>query len=259
MDLGISKKRVLITGASRGIGAEIARHFAKEGCRLSLIARDRKNLESVLEEIGGAETGHDYLDLNLREPGAPTSAANELLSRHESIDIAVHNVGGGLGVKKPLAEVNDWLDVWKFNVGIAIEMNRVLIPPMQTKRWGRIIHISSINAVTGGAMIEPYGGAPAYSCAKAYLNMYTKVVGREFAKDNVIVSTVMPGTILVKGKHWDKLQKKNSRLVNDYLERHYAIGRFGKAEEIAPFVLLLASRHASFASGSVIPVDGGLM
>lgn len=259
MDLGIKNKRIVIAGASRGIGAEIARHFSREGGQLSLIARDKENLESVLEEIGGMEAGHDYLDLDLRETGAPTRAVNELFSRHEAIDILVHNVGGGLGVKKPLAEIDDWLKVWQFNVGIAIEMNSLIVPHMKEKQWGRIIHLSSINAITGGTMVEPYGGAPAYSCAKAYLNMYTKVIGRELAKDNVIVSAVMPGTILSEGKHWDKLQKKNPRLVKDYLERHHAIGRFGRAGEIAPFVLLLASEHASFASGSVLPVDGGAL
>ena len=257
MNLGISKKRVLITGASRGIGAEIARHFAVEGCRLSLIARDRKNLESVIEETGGARAGHDYLALNLREPGAPTEAVNDLLSRHESIDIAVHSLGGGLGIKNPLAEMNDWLEVWKFNVGIAIEMNALLVPSMRKMSWGRIVHISSINAATGGTMVKPYGGAPAYSCAKAYLNMYTKVVSREFAKDNIVVSAVMPGTILSKGKHWDKLRKKDPQRVTEYLEHHHAINRFGMAEEIAPFVLLLASHHASFAAGSLVNIDGG--
>ncbi len=259
MDLGIAKKRVLITGASRGIGAEIARSFAKEGCQISLIARDRINLESVLKQIGGSESGHDYLDLNLREPGTPTEAVKELLSNHESIDIVVHNVGGGLGIKDPLAETNEWLEVWNFNVGIAIEMNALLVPPMRKNRWGRIIHISSINAVTGGTMIKPYGGAPAYSCAKAYLNMYTKVISREFAKDNVIVSAVMPGTILSKGKHWDKLQKKEPHKIEEYLERHHAIGRFGDVAEIAPFVLLLASDIASFAAGSLVNVDGGAL
>jgi 3-oxoacyl-[acyl-carrier protein] reductase len=183
----------------------------------------------------------------------------ELLSRHEPIDIAVHNVGGGLGIRDPLAKMNDWLEVWKFNAGIAIEMNALLVPSMRKYRWGRIVHISSINAVTGGTMVEPYGGAPAYSCAKAYLNMYTKILGRELAKDNVIVSAVMPGTILSKGKHWDKLQKKDPQRISKYLERYHAIGRFGNAKEIAPFVILLASNHASFAAGSVVNIDGGAL
>ena len=158
-----------------------------------------------------------------------------------------------------MAKVNDWLKVWEFNVGIAIQMNAQLIPPMKVNKWGRIVHISSMNAVTGGTMVDPYGGSPAYNCAKAYLNMYVKNIGRELAKDNIIATAVMPGTIFSKGKHYDKLQKKNPQLVKEFLYHHHAIGRFGKAEEIAPFVLLLCSTHASFAAGSLMSIDGGAL
>jgi 3-oxoacyl-[acyl-carrier protein] reductase len=259
MDLGLKGKRVLITGASKGIGAEISRQFASEGCRISLIARNEENLRTVLNEIGGTKVGHTYLNLDLRAPGASTRAAQKLLAQHAEIDIVVHNVGGGLGVKDPIADIGDWLKVWQFNVGVVIEMNRLIVPHLKKKQWGRIIHISSINALTGGTMLEPYGGSPAYSCAKAYLNMYTKIIGRELARDNIIVSAVMPGAILSEGKHWEKLIEKNPELVNEYLLRYHAIGRFGNAEEIAPFVLLLASKHASFAPGSVFPIDGGIL
>ena len=87
--------------------------------------------------------------------------------------------------------------------------------------------------------------------------MYTKVLGREVAKDNVIVSAVMPGVMLFEGKYWDRLSKENPKLIKNYLHNHHAIKRFGKASEIAPFVLLLASTHASFAAASIVPVDGG--
>jgi len=69
----------------------------------------------------------------------------------------------------------------------------------------------------------------------------------------------MPGTILSKSKHWDKMRKKNPEIVEKYLEQYHAIGRFGKAEEIAPFVLVLASEYATFAAGSILPVDGGIL
>ena len=82
-------------------------------------------------------------------------------------------------------------------------------------------------------------------------------MSREFARYNIIFSGVMPGPVLVKGKHWEKLSLSNNKLVEEYLNNHQAIGRFGQAKEIAPFVLLLASQHASFAAGSIIPVDGG--
>ena len=259
MDLGIRNKRVLITGGSKGIGVATARAFAREGCRVALIARYENELNKVIEELGGTIKGHEFLAIDLLKPGAPSNAVKELIKRNGPFDIAIHNVGGGLGVKGPLGDVEDWLKVWQFNVGIAIEMNALLIPPMKEKMWGRIVHISALAGVTGGAMVHPYGGALPYACAKSYLNMYTKTLGREFAKDNVIITALMPGAILSKGKHWDKLQKIKPEVVEEYLHQYYATGRFGKAEEMAPFILMLASEHASFAAGAIVPVDGGAL
>lgn len=257
MNFGINGKKVLITGASKGIGAAIARAFAAEGCKVSIVARHEEKLKQLIEEIGGAKETHDFLSADLREAGAPTRVAKELLARHESFDIVVHNVGGALGCKNPLSPVEDWNRVWQFNVGIAIEMNALLVPPMQKQRWGRIIHISSISAELGEPRQHPYGGALPYAAAKAYLNAYVRGLGRELAEENIVVTALMPGAILSEGKYWDKLRKANPDIVSDFLCRYYAIGRFGKAEEIAPFAVFLASEQASYAASSIVPIDGG--
>ncbi len=257
MDLGIKGKRVLITGGSRGIGAAIAKDLAAEGCKVSIVSRDEASLKQKLKEIGGRAKGHDYIVSNLREDGEPTRVAEELLAKHKKIDIAVHNVGGGLAQKNLFAKVEDWNMVWQFNVGIAIEMNAVLIPAMKKQGWGRVIHISSIVGELGEPAIESLGGALPYAAAKAYLNAYIKGLGNALAKDNVVVAGVMPGVVLSKGKHWEKLKKENPKLVQKFLDRYYPIGRFGCAEEISPFVVLLASEKASFAAGSIIPISGG--
>ena len=169
----------------------------------------------------------------------------------------MHNVGGGLGQKGPLDKVEDWNAVWQFNVGIAIEINSVLIPEMKKHGWGRVVHISSITAELGDPSMKSLGGSLAYAAAKAYLNAYIKGLGREMAKDNIVVSGVMPGVVLSKGKHWDKLKNEKPELVDEFLNHYYPIGRFGSAEEISPFVVLLASQQASFAAGSIIPISGG--
>ena len=257
MDLGIKNKRVLVTGASRGIGEEIANQFAKEGCHLTLIARNHEKLEKMINKYGGKEKGHNYFAADLNEPGAPSKIAKKILEDFKNIDIVVHNVGGALRSKNIFCDVKEWMKVWAFNVGIAIEMNNIFVPKMKENKWGRVIHISSLNAVTGGTTSDGEAAAPAYTCAKSFLNMYTKVLGREVAKDNVIVSAVMPGVMLFEGKYWDRLSKENPKLIKNYLHNHHAIKRFGKASEIAPFVLLLASTHASFAAASIVPVDGG--
>jgi NAD(P)-dependent dehydrogenase (short-subunit alcohol dehydrogenase family) len=264
MDLGIAGKTVLITGGSRGIGAAAAKAFADEGCHVTLVSRDEEKLRQLVEAIGGAGTTghlgtHRYKVADLRQRGEPTRVARELLASVDRYDIVVHNVGGALGVKDPLAVVDQWNDVWFFNVGIAIEMNAVLVPPMRKHRWGRIIHVSSIAGAIGEPLVEPYGGSLPYASAKAYLNAYARGLGRELAQDQVVVSAVMPAAILTEGKYWDRLSKDNPDFVTRFLQEHHPTGRFGNVSEIAPFIVFLASEQASFASGALVPIDGGRM
>lgn len=252
MDLGIKGKRVIVVGASQGIGRASAIAFAKEGCRVSVVARNEEKLRGLLEEIGGESKGHSYYAGDMMKPGEPTRAVKHLTEGGENFEIAVHAIGGPMGLKNPIASMEEWREVWRFNAGIAIEMNASLIPPMQKKRWGRIIHISSISA-------EYVRGSTPYAAAKAYLNAYVKGVGRSVAPDDLVISAIMPGSILADGGHWDNIRKTSPDIMKDFLRHHHAIGRFGKAEEIAPFVVFMASAHVTFAAASIIPVDGGFM
>ena len=259
MDLGLKGKRALVVGASRNIGAAVARCFAAEQCAVTVVARDREKMAILVEEIGGSAAGHGFVDSDLLLPGEPTRVTQHVLEAVGPCDVVVHNVGGALGCKDPFGRVEDWERVWRFNAGVAIEMNRVLIPPMLERGWGRVVHMSSINGQEGEPLSVPFEGAIPYASAKAYLNAYVKALGRECAKDNVIVSALMPGVILSEGKYWDKVRQARPELANDFLARHYAIGRFGRPEEIAPFAVFMASEHASFAAGSIVPIDGGRM
>lgn len=258
MDFGIKGKKALVVGASKNIGAAIAVALAAEGCKVTIVARDADRLKKLVAKLGGKKKGHHFLSANLLDNGVPTRTAKELLKNSGGFDIIVHNIGGALGLKDPLGSIEDWSKVWQFNVGIAIEMNRLLIPEMKKKGWGRIIHISSIAAKTGESTSKN-GGALPYVAAKAYLNAYAKGLGRELAEDNIVVSALMPGVILAEGKYWDRLRKSKPLVVKEYLRQHSAIGRFGKPDEIAPFAVLLASKQAAFAAGSIIPIDGGIM
>ncbi|MFH0868837.1 MAG: SDR family oxidoreductase [archaeon] len=258
MDLGIRDRRVLITGASQGIGRAIALEFAKEGCKVAVIARREEKLRELIKEIGGKEKGHAYFATDLMKKAEPTRAVKEL-AKGGNFDIVVHNLGGTLGIKDPLAPVEDWNKVWQLNVGVAIEMNALLIPPMQAQQWGRIIHVSSNSA-------EFLRGSPAYGAAKAYLNAYTKVLGRAVAKEGIVVSALMPGAIYAKGQDSDEesgisLKDREAFLKKreEFLRQQQAIGRLGTPEEIAPFAVFMASKHATFAQASIIPIDGGTM
>jgi 3-oxoacyl-[acyl-carrier protein] reductase len=257
MDLGIKGKRVLVTGASRGMGRGIALAFAAEGCHVTIVARGEKDLKSVLQEMGGKKKGHDYYAADLMAEGAAVKTMQALIKRAGAFDIVIHNLGGTLNIKDHLAPVQQWHEVWKLNIGIAIEINNIVVPLMKAKGWGRIVHMSSTAS-------EHLRGAAAYGVTKAYLNAYTQSLGRRLAKDGIVASAVMYSVIKIAEGPWDENSEINRKLRKDFLQKkenllkeNQPIGRLGEVEDITPFVLFMASEYARFAAASIIPVTGG--
>lgn len=251
MNLHLKEKKILLVGLGRGIGRAIAKAYADEKAQLFILSRDENYLKKTIDSINGTNR-HNYLKTELMKSKEPTRISEFLIKQYKYFDIVIHNIGGPFGIRDSLAEIDDWEKVWRLNVGIAIEMNRILIKPMLTRQWGRIIHISSISS-------RILRGAPQYCCAKAYLNAYIKTMGRSFAKDGIIISGILPGAVEFKDSYWAKTKKLNQEKYYGFLKEHQAIGRMGKPEEIASFAVFLGSEKASFAAGTLIPIDGGNM
>ena len=252
MELGIHDKHVLVVGASRGIGKAIATAYAGEGGGVTGIARDEGALRSVFAAMGGSAGQHAYYAADLMIDGTPTGMAARILDERGPVDIVVHNVGGPLEVRDPLAPASEWRRVWQFNIGHAIEMNALLIPRMIERRWGRVIHISSISA----RMLR---GCPAYASAKAYVNAYATTLGRAVAATGVVVSALMPGAVAFPGSYWDLRGRREPEVLHDFLRHHQAVGRMGTPEEVASFALFMGSELVTFSQAALIPVDGGNM
>lgn len=252
MELGIAGKRVLVTAGSQGLGRVTALAFAREGCQVAVVARNREKLSSLLEEMGGPGRGHAVLAADLTQPGEPARAIAALTGAGDPIEIVIHNLGGTLGHKDPLADVEQWAQVWRFNVGIAIEINNLLIPAMVERGWGRVLHVSS-NAA------EHARGAPAYAASKAYLNTYVKGLGRIYAPSGVVLAAILPGALETEGGHWEKVRRDNPARLEEFLGHHQAIGRLGQPGEIAAALLFLASQHATLATAAILTMDGGGM
>ena len=237
MNLEIRNKNVLIIGASKGIGREISLAFAKEGAMVTAIARNEKLLVSLQHEMKQIyEADHKYYVCDLMDMDL-TVLANKLLIEKGPFDIIVHNVGGSLVSRNALG---------------TIALNNILIPPMIEKKWGRVIHISSISA-------QMLRGNPLYASAKAFLNAYVTTVGRTIASSGVVMSAVMPGAVAFPGSYWDEYTRTDPERCNDFLRHHQAAGRFGTTKEIADVVLFMASEQASFMQAAIIPVDGANM
>lgn len=252
MELGLKGKRVLIIGASKGIGKAIAEGFSDESCEIVAVARSEELLKEVKKECegkGALSFAYEVCDIMQCDTRA---FAQYLLDIYGLFDIVVHNVGGSLISRNHLGGAEDWNYALKFNAVAAIDMNSVLIPPMIDRGYGRVIHISSISAI----MLR---GNPLYASAKAFLNAYVTTVGRQLAPTGVLLCSVMPGAVAFPGSYWDKFAREGHPRVDDFLRHHQAINRFGTPEEIANMVLFLASDKSSFMPATNISVDGANM
>ena len=250
MDLGIKGRLALVTGAGKGIGRAIAQELAKEGARVVLAARTLEQLESTRREMASSDR-HHVVPVDLMADGGVAKLA-EAIQKLGDLDIMVHNLGGSAMVFPALAPTEDWKKVWQFNVGIAHELNRIFIPSMVARKWGRIVHLSTLSTTT-------YNGYAAYVSAKCALDGYVKTVSREVSKDNVIISAVAPGAIYSEGRFFAKMQKENPAVLDNYYKEHLPIKRLGQASEIAPVAAFLCSDHASFMAGAIVGADGGGM
>jgi len=242
-------KTALVSGGGRGLGAAIAKTLAREQVRILLISRGSASLEETLNELPGGEQ-HAGLALDLSQPNALNRVVEWVSGLGAQIDVVINNVGGTLDVNDPLASWGQFQAVLDLNLGVAVELNRLFMPGMRERGWGRICHVSSISALENQ-------GPPSYCSAKAALNAYIRSVGRYVASDNVILTGIMPGAVLTDGGYWDVASSERPEHVKRYLSERMAIKRFGTEHEIAEAASFLVSDQASFLVGSVLLADGG--
>lgn len=249
MELGINGKLALVTGASRGIGKAIALGLAAEGARLAVVSRSKTGLSSLMADMP-QRNRHFSIALDLEKEESPRLLFQKLKKEFGIPEIIVHNLGGTLDIKDPFCSSKDWRRVLRLNFESAVEINNLIVPCLQKRKWGRVIHISSISAMENH-------GPVTYCAAKAALTAYTRSFGGVVAPDGVVVCAVLPGAVFTKSGYWDIISRKNLDHVKKFLTERQRIGRFGRPEEIANFVVFLCSELASFNTGSIIPVDGG--
>jgi len=246
MDLGLTGKSALVTGASRGIGAAIATGLAAEGCRVAIVARSEPDLTMLADRLRA--TGADILpiaaDLTEREAAARVVTATE--ATFGGVDILINNLGGGqMG-----DEDEDWLFTLDINLMAAVRCCRASIPGMKARRSGVITIISSIS----GSMVG--GGMPSYNVAKAAEIMYARTLARDLASFGIRANTVSPGSIMFEGGGWARRQESHPEEIAGFIARDMPRGRFGTPEEIADVTVFLSSDRASLISGADINVDG---
>lgn len=263
VDLGIAGRTAIVTGASRGIGAAVARVLAAEGVSLVLSARGREDLSKLEEEIRAANPRVSLQSVvgDVCDP-ATTAALVEAASSPEGsrgADIVVNNAGSDAG-HLPIDGLGDadWEKAYRINVVAAMRLTTAALGYMRLQRWGRIVNVASYTA----RVPEPFC-AP-YAAAKAALVNVTRNLSRSYAGEGVLANCVLPGLTRTEGvvAGFEAVSAATGRSSEDLLEKMVErapidVGRMGGAAEVASVIAFLCSEQASWVTGVSLPVDGG--
>jgi 3-oxoacyl-[acyl-carrier protein] reductase len=246
MDLQLSGKTALVTGASRGIGRAIALGLAREGAKLVIAARRTNLLEEVAREIVSGRNAEPLaIETDLYQEGSAeklAAAAEKALGR---VDILINAAGGS----RPYpfeATKEQWAEGMLVNFIRLRELSHAVVPGMKSRNWGRIVNI------TGSS--EPRGLNAANS-AKAAVHAWAKGLSREMAKHNITINSIQPGRIMSEQILRFHPSEEDRR---KFAEENIPMGRFGEPEELANLAVFLASPRAGYITGTVTPVDGGM-
>lgn len=243
----LSGRVALVTGGSKGLGKAMARIFAEAGADIVISSRHEDELKAALAEIrAGTEVRGEYVVADMSRRDDVRRLADEATKRMGRVDILVNNAGSNN--PQPIDQIGDkdWDHIIELNLTSCMALTRALAPQMKSRRWGRIIHISSIMALASKE------GRNAYSASKAALIGMARASALDLGAYNITVNCLAPGPFLT-----DLPGSLLSDEEKQVFASRTALGRWGDPRELAGPALLLASEAGSYITGAVLVVDGG--
>lgn len=225
-------KRLLIVGASRGLGAEASAYF-------------QNHYEVMVLKFDYLKPAQWDGQLGIPPGGLVGSAGG-----WDKIDAVLHCQGGGMGLRGPLITAEGFYQLFALNLAAAAEVNRYVLPSMLAAGAGAICHVCSI------ASSEAIGSV-GYNTVKAALGAYVRSLGREVARYGVVVTGVAPGGFRSPQGAMERLEKNHPGAYREFIEERLPRGRMGEPAEILPLLEFLLSEKASMMGGSVVPIDAG--
>jgi len=259
MDFGLNNRSALVCGASSGLGKAIALGLAREGSRVAICARTPEKLLRAADEIR-KDTNAEILPIvaDVSVPSRVKNLVEQTVAHFGGIDILIANAGGppfGHFLDQP---EDAWLKALELNLLSTVHLCRAVVPHMKSARWGRIIAVASFVAK------QPLDGLILSNMSRAGVLGFMKSLANELGPHNILVNTVCPGTI--ETERLMTLFKRQAEQAGISFEDHrrnqsksIPLQRNGLPKELANFVVFLASEKASYITGSVLQVDGGLI
>jgi len=243
----LSGRTALVTGASRGIGREIASKLAEQGARVAVNYHqsevEARDLRDRIQAAGGMAL---MTQGDVRRPGDVERIVSETVEAFGTLDILVNNAGFNRDTLILRMSLEDWDEVMDMNLRAVFLCTKAVLRHMMKQRWGRIINIGSVSGIAGNA------GQANYAAAKSGLVGFTRAVAREMGSRNITANLIMPGLIITE------LTKDVRPQIVEGVKQRLLIDRLGKAEDVAATTVFLASEEAGYITGHVLPVDGGL-
>lgn len=246
MKIDLSGRVALVTGASRGIGEAIAKRLGEAGARVLCAARSTDAVERVAGEIrdGGGDAVAVELDISAE---SAREVVEGLITEHEKIDILVNNAGVTADDIFIRMKPDAWDRVIRTNLDSIYPITQTVVKKMMRNRWGRIINVSSVVGLTGNP------GQANYAASKAAIIGFTKSLALELGSRNITANAIAPG--FVKTAMTDEMTDE----AKSSMESRIALGRLGTPDDIAYGVVFLASEEASYITGTVLNISGGLV
>lgn len=239
-------KVALITGGARGIGKKICERFLSEGSNIALCDVNRDVLNAAYEELSGNSGKIKVFYMNVADETSVNEGLKEVIDEFDRIDCLVNNAGITRDNLMVRMKKEDWDAVIAVNLTGTFNVSRAVIKHMMKARYGRIINIASVVGIIGNA------GQANYSAAKAGIIGLTKTMAKEFASRNITVNAIAPG--FIKTEMTERLPDEAKQAFMNVIP----LKRAGAPEDVANVAVFLASDDASYVTGQVICVDGGM-
>ena len=251
MDLGLTGRVAIVTGASRGLGLASAQALVAEGAHVVVCARGPDQLHAAAVDLAArAASGAQVLAItaDLSTEDGVRSVIDGAVKRFGRLDVLVNNIGLAKGADIETTTDGDWQEAFDQTLFPAIRASRLAVPHLR-KQGGAIVIVSSIFG-------RESGGRMTYNAVKAAEISLTKSMAQQLAKDQIRVVSIAPGSIMFEGGAWWKRQQADPKGIAEFVARELPFGRFGTPEEVGAAIAFLASPKASWISGTTVVVDG---